>query len=421
MFFKKEGLDLNRRVVSPYIPSTLTVRQAKIGLTFKVTTGWKFKGRWLRSLAKILKATAGAKAIGCFGYEPHAVLEITPRCNMRCIHCEIRGGEVERDPPLKNVLKMIDSIATVPEFRMLVLTGGDPLMRADLCQVIRYAKDVGFEVTIATNGTLITKKMAKKLSSLDVTGNAISLDFIEPKLHNRFRGVSGAWEKTIEGARNTVREGLFLQVNITLSKLNFHELPQLLHLADRLGAHIVLLYQFQPFGRGSFKQDIALSALEYLKVIKTVSSLQNELETLVVPVGLPEYFAYLAANGTSLLRNMLKGCLAGRGMFYVKWYGDVWPCVFLQTSVGNVLEKPAIEIWRNSKLLINLRDRGNLGEPCRSCSYVENCGGCRSRAFLFTGNPLEADPMCPFRSRIALTPRQKVNRNVLPKMPEMSV
>jgi len=196
---------------------------------------------------------------------------------------------------------------------------------------------------------------------------------------------------------NAVREELYLQVNITLSRLNFHELPQLLRLADELSSCVVLLYQFQPFGRGSSKEKIALTPIEFLKVIETVASLQRELKTLIIPVGLPEYFAYLS-DKAPVLSKMFRGCIAGRGMFYVKWYGDVWPCVFLQTSVGNILEKSALEIWRESELLVKLKDRSNLEEPCRSCRYRENCGGCRSRAYLLTGNPLAADPACLLNS-----------------------
>jgi len=389
----KENVFLKRQGYNPF--STF-LRQVATALAFKRATGWRFEGRWLRSLGSLLKVAAGARVAGCFGYEPHPVLEVTGRCNMKCIHCMVRGGEEIKDPSLKTVYRMIESIATVPEFKMLVLTGGDPLLREDIYEIIKYAKDLGFEVTIATNGTLITKKVAKRLSSLDVTGVAISLDFIEPGLHDKFRGVPGTWDRTITGAKNAVDEGLYLQINIALSKLNSGELPQLLRFADDLGSYVVLLYQFQPFGRGSSRENLALTSPEFLQVIETVARIQKELETLVVPVGLPEYFAYLSEK-TTVFRRMFRGCISGGGMFYVKWYGDVWPCVFLQKSVGNVLEEPALEIWRESTLLNELRDRRNLEEPCRSCKYREFCGGCRSRAYLLTGNPLGADPLCPLK------------------------
>jgi len=390
---------LRRRVLPPYVPPSLIIRQMAAVLAFKTATGWRFEERWIKSLNRLLKVASGARFAGCFGYEPHPVLEVTGRCNMKCIHCMVRGGEARRDPPLKTVYRMIDSISTVPEFRMLVLTGGDPLLRPDIYEIIRYARDTGFEVTIATNGTLITREAAVKLSSLEVTGVVISLDFVEPELHDKFRGVPGTWKRTIEGAKNAVEEGLYLQVNITMSKLNLQELSQLLRFADELGSCVILLYQFQPFGRGALRENLSLTSAEFFKVIKTVASLQKNLKTLVIPVGLPEYFAYLSMK-THVLGKMFKGCIAGRGMFYVKWYGDVWPCVFLQKKIGNVLKEPAIEIWEENELLNKLRDRNNLEEPCKSCRYREVCGGCRSRAYLLTGNPLGADPECPIKIKL---------------------
>jgi len=390
---------LRRRVLPPYVPPSLIIRQMAAVLAFKTATGWRFEERWIKSLNRLLKVASGARFAGCFGYEPHPVLEVTGRCNMKCIHCMVRGGEARRDPPLKIVYRMIDSISTVPEFRMLVLTGGDPLLRPDIYEIIRYARDTGFEVTIATNGTLITREAAVKLSSLEVTGVAISLDFVEPELHDKFRGVPGTWKRTIEGAKNAVEEGLYLQVNITMSKLNLQELSQLLRFADELGSCVILLYQFQPFGRGALRENLSLTSAEFFKVIKTVASLQKNLKTLVIPVGLPEYFAYLSMK-THVLGKMFKGCIAGRGMFYVKWYGDVWPCVFLQKKIGNVLKEPAIEIWEGNELLNKLRDRNNLEEPCKSCRYREVCGGCRSRAYLLTGNPLGSDPECPIKIKL---------------------
>jgi len=389
-----KALYFSRKRFSP----RLIMRQAATAFAFKTATGWRFEDRWLKSLSKMLKVAAGAKAAGCFGYEPHPVLEVTGRCNLKCPHCEVRGGEVEKDPPLTHVYRMIDSIATVPEFRMLVLTGGEPLLRQDIYEIVKYARNSGFEVTIATNGTLISRETAKKLSSLDITGVAVSLDFIEPELHDKFRGIPGTWEKVMDGIKNAVEEGLYLQVNIALSKLNLHELSQLLRLADKLGSCVVLLYQFQPYGRGALRENLALTPPEFFKVIEETAKLQKELKTLVIPIGLPEYFAYLSAK-TPLLNRMFRGCIAGRGMFYVKWYGDVWPCVFLQLNIGNILEEKAVKIWRENELLNKLRDRNNLEEPCRSCRYRENCGGCRSRAYLLTKNPLAADPACPFTSK----------------------
>jgi len=388
------------KLTSPFHTSPkLLAKQAAIALAFKTATSWKFESRWLKNLTRLLKVASGASKAGCFGYAPHPVLEVTGRCNLNCIHCEVRGGEPKMDPPLRRIYSMIDSIATVPEFKMLVLTGGEPLLRQDIYEIITYAKNVSFEVTIASNGTLISRKTAKKLSALDVAGVAVSLDFTNYKLQDEFRGVSGAWKMAIEGMKNAVKEGLYLQANICLSRLNFKELQPLLKLADELGSCVVLLYQFQPFGRGKSREELALTSSEFLKVIESVFFLQRQLKALVIPVGLPQYFAYLSDKTPPLLKRIFKGCIAGNGMFYVRWYGDVWPCAFLQKSIGNIMEDTAIEIWTNNIVLSKIRDRRNLEEPCRSCRYRENCGGCRSRAYLMTGNIMAVDPACPIIMR----------------------
>jgi radical SAM protein with 4Fe4S-binding SPASM domain len=372
--------------------SSLIIKQIATALTLRRATGWRM-GRWISSLNRLFRVAAGAYGAGCFGYPPHPVLEVTNRCNMRCIHCEVRGGEVRMDPPLENVFKMIDSIATIPEFKMLVLTGGDPLMNSNILEIIDYARSYGFEIVVATNGTLISENMARELSRRWVAGVAVSLDFIEPKLHDYFRGVPGTWIRTMEGVRNSLREKLYLQVNITISKLNLHELPSLLYLADMLGAHVILLYQFQPFGRGLKINSEMLGRSEFLKVIETTINIQKKLNALIVPIGLPEYFAYLSGKVDSRL---IHGCIAGKGMFYVKWYGEVWPCVFLQVGIGNIIKEPAVKIWRGNKILAKLRNRENLEGPCKSCIHREICGGCRSRAYLLTGNIFASDPLCPF-------------------------
>jgi radical SAM protein with 4Fe4S-binding SPASM domain len=287
---------------------------------------------------------------------------------------------------------MINSISTVPEFKMLVLTGGEPFLRPDIYKIIKYAKNLGFEVTIATNGTLLTSDVVKKLSALDVAGVAISLDFTNPRSQDSFRGMHGAWKMAIEGMKNAIKEGLYLQVNITLSRLNLTELPQLLTMADEMSSCVVLLYQLQPLGRGELIRELTLTREEFSYVIEKLLFLQRKLKTLIVPVGLPQYFTFLSDR--TPLKAFFRGCIAGEGMFYVKWYGDVWPCVFLPISIGNVLESTAMEILTKKELISKIKNRTNLEEPCRSCKYRENCGGCRARAYLMTGNLLATDPLC---------------------------
>lgn len=388
-----------RRVLPLYAPPTLIVKQAAALMTFRYTTKWSGLGRWLSSISKLLEISAGAVGIGCFGYPIHPVYEVTSGCNLRCLHCHARGGERLRDElGTIGAKRVIENAASVREFRTLVFTGGEPLVRRDIYELIKYASDIGFYTVLASNATLITCELAKKLKESGVSGVAASIDFIEPYRHDEYRGVSGAFDAALKGILNARREGLYIQINITVSKRNFTQLRELIRLADKIGAQVALLYQLIPTGRGENLFNEALSAESFYKLIKELYCLQAETDCLTVPVGLPEYFVYLTKSAninTKIAANLFKGCIAGRGMFYIKPNGDVWPCPFLPISAGNLLDSDGKEIWR-SPLFNTFKNRCNLKGSCKTCLYRDVCGGCRARAYAYTKDPLASDPCCPF-------------------------
>jgi radical SAM protein with 4Fe4S-binding SPASM domain len=199
--------------------------------------------------------------------------------------------------------------------------------------------------------------------------------------------------------KNVLNEGMYLQVNITISKFNISELEDLVRFADKIGAHVILLYTFVSIGRGETFRWLALDREEFFTVIEKASELQGNVKLVISPVAAPWYYAYLASRSrvpVSFWRRFVTGCIAGRGMFYIKPNGDVWPCAFIPVVAGNVLREPAVKIWRG-ELFERLRDRRNLKEPCRSCPFREVCGGCRARAYLKTGDLFAGDPLCPLR------------------------
>lgn len=368
-------------------------------MTFKVATGWPGIGRWLNGLDKIFRVAAGAIGIGCFGYPIHPVYEVTSRCNLHCIHCHARGGEnIYDELDTEKAKAVIENIASVREFRMLVFTGGEPLVRSDIYDLINFAHSIGFSITLATNATLITKDVAKRLKNIGVEGIAASLDFVDPSEHDSYRGATGAFKAAINGILNAYREDMYIQINITMSKRNVHQLEKLLSLSNDLGASVVLLYQLIPFGRGEWLMHEALDPEGFKVLMDRLFAKQRDVNAVIVPVGLPEYFAFISRNqhiNYSAVRYAFKGCIAGRGMFYVKPNGDVWPCPFLPINAGNLLNRSAIEIWRGN-VFSKFKDRGNLKGTCGSCIYKDVCGGCRARAYAYTGDPFESDPFCPF-------------------------
>lgn len=387
-----------RKVLPFYVPPTLMLKQATSLMIFKYATKWGGLSRWLSDIPKLLQIAAGAIGIGCFGYPIHPVYEVTANCNLRCLHCHARGGELSKDElDTRKAKRVIENIASVREFRTLVFTGGEPLVRRDIYELMKHASDIGFYTVLATNATLITQKVAKRLKENKVSGIAASIDFVEPAKHDEYRGLSGAFEAALRGISNAQREGLYIQVNITISKRNFTQLEGLTKLADKIGAQVVLLYQLIPSGRGENLFDETLTSESFNTLIKELYHTQGKINPVIIPVGLPEYFAYLTKSlnlNTKIASNVFKGCIAGRGMFYIKPNGDVWPCPFLPLSAGNLLERSAKELWRSP--LFNLfRNRENLKGTCKTCLYREVCGGCRARAYAYVREPLASDPCCP--------------------------
>ena len=391
------------RVLPYYFPPTLLLRQLMALITISFSTGWKVSKRWIRDLKRLLKVAAGATHYGCFGYAVHPVYEVTSMCNLRCMHCHARGGEPypgELDTEKAKLL--IENLTTVKEFRMLVFTGGEPLVRKDIFELTEHAVNLGFNVVYATNATLIDKDKARKMERIGVLGAAVSIDSINPRKHDLFRGVNGAWKKCIEGIKNLLDYGLYLQINITASKLNYNEIPDLIRFSDKLGAHVILLYNFVASGRGEEYSNLELSISEYLNLVKTVAELQSEVELVIVPVALPWYYASIISKSklpVRIVKNWVTGCIAARGMFYIKPNGDVWPCAFLPIKAGNVVNERAIDVW-NSEIFKKIRDRENLKGACKNCKYREICGGCRSRAYISTGDPFAEDPTCGITKQI---------------------
>jgi len=388
----------SRRVFPLYIPPTFLVKQAASLMTFKYATKWNGLSRWIKNMPNLLQISAGAIGIGCFGYPIHPVFEVTSNCNLRCLHCHARGGEFRLDElSTRDAKEIIENLADVREFRTLVFTGGEPLVRRDIFELMKYASDIGFYTVLATNATLITREVARKLKEVKIGGIAASIDFVDPVMHDEYRGASGTFENTLKGISNALREGLYIQVNITISKRNFKQLRELTILADKIGAHVILLYQLIPSGRGENLLSETLNSEQFKILMEELHNIQSMINPVTIPVGLPEYFAYLTKSmdlNPKIASHVFKGCIAGRGMYYIKPNGDVWPCPFLPISAGNLKEKSAKEIWR-SPVFNMFRDRSRLKGHCSRCIYRDVCGGCRARAYAYTNDPLQSDPCCP--------------------------
>jgi len=387
------------RTVRPfYDPPSLLSKQLRSALLIRRLTGWSKLPWWTTQAGKIFQIAAGCQGIGCFGYPVHPVWEVTSRCNLTCDHCHARGGEDQKTDELttdEGKTRVIDRLAEVADFKTLVFSGGEPLVREDIFELIAHAKTRGFYPLIATNATLITPDVAERLKRAGLLGIAASIDSMKDEVHDSFRKMKGALRLAKEGIANASAEGMYIQINITASKMNRDELPDIIAFADELRAHVILLYQFIPCGRGEDSSQLEFDANEFRDEILQAGAIQRDLHPVIAPVGLPEYWAlHNVINNGGRPTDVLRGCICGNGMFYIKPNGDVWPCAFVPISAGNLMTTTPKEIWDRSELFVKLRDRNNLKGICRVCAQREICGGCRARALAHTGDLFAEDTKC---------------------------
>ncbi|HOS97918.1 MAG TPA: radical SAM protein [Deltaproteobacteria bacterium] len=385
-------------------PPSLVLRQFGSAAYFSYLVGWRRFPSWvLRHGINSLPIAAGATGMGCIGYPGHPAWEVTSACNLRCIHCHVTADTPGPDELNTDEAKgFIDDLARIDGFRMLVYTGGEPLVRKDIFALMHHSKEAGLINVIATNGTLITEETAFRLKEEGLACAAVSLDSWRDEVHDFVRNRQNTYGLAMRGIRALKKAGIPLQINCTAMQYNFDDLDELLDLVDGLGSGIMLMYQLVPVGRGDDIRDATLSVNENERLLKFLAKKQKDVSTIVEPVAGPQYWPYLMErkglkNGTWLrvAEQVFHGCAAGRGFVYIKANGDVWPCPFVEVIAGNVKERPFDRIWEDSPVFAALRNRENtLKGRCGDCRYRAMCGGCRGRAMACTGDYLAEDPSC---------------------------
>jgi radical SAM protein with 4Fe4S-binding SPASM domain len=391
-----------RRVKSLFNPPSLLFKQAFSLAYHGWLTGWAGLPRWVLMGRKVLATAAGATAIGCTGYPYHVVWEVTTRCNLDCIHCyacSIDSAQAELSTDEGK--QLLEQFARVDEIRTIVITGGEPLLRKDIFELVEHAGGLGFHMIFSTNGTLLTRAMAADLARLGVANFSISLDGCTEACHESIRRRPGCFQAAIDGIRAAAGTGVCLQVNFTAMQQNLAELPGLIDLAERFGADIIMVFQaIPPRGRSD---KLELDAEQQAGLVRTLAEKQKHTRALIMPVCAPEYWPWLIERrrvrfGRALAGRAFAGCGAGGGFSYVRSDGEVWPCNFIPLSAGNVRREAFSDIWRSSPLLQEFRRRPRpLGGACGECAHQNICGGCRGRAYAHTTDPLAADPACFLR------------------------
>ena len=350
-------------------------------------------------------------------YAPFLVVwDFTHKCNLSCKHCYSNSGAVSnKELTTKEALDVVDQLADFG-VTALAFSGGEPLTRKDFFEVASHAAERGLYVSVATNGTLLTKENVQKLKQAKINYVEISIDGATAQTHDAFRGVPGAFEKAIKGLKTCVEADLCACIATTATKSNIEEMPQILELAEEVGAERFTYFNFIPTGRGKelYEQDLAPEEREKLllflldKMAKgckvTILTTAPQLARVALQCqGVGKEMTMSMAHMQTVkvskkavpLADFIGGCGAGRLYCSLSPQGDVHPCVFLPINVGNLKTEKFGDIWLNAKLFNALRDRSNLKGACGKCSFKYVCGGCRARASAYNDDDfLASDPGC---------------------------
>jgi putative heme d1 biosynthesis radical SAM protein NirJ1 len=348
------------------------------------------------------------------GHGPVVVWNITQTCNLRCVHCYSNSGGTTRGGELTTAegVKFIDDLAAF-KVPVLLMSGGEPLIRPDFFELAGYAISRGMRVTVSTNGTLITPAVARDLKKMGVGYVGISLDGIGAN-NDRFRGRRGAFDEALQGIRNCLEAGQKVGLRFTLTRHNYGELEDIFRLAEEENIPRICFYHLVYSGRGSamVKEDIShaetRSALDLIiartadfhrrGLSKEILTVDNHADGVYLYLGLREEDPRRAAGALELLRRN-GGNRTGIAIGEVDWEGRVHPDQFTRNhTLGNVRERPFGEIWTDSTnpILRGLKNRKELlGGRCATCRWLDVCNGnFRARAEAVYGDFWAQDPAC---------------------------
>lgn len=316
----------------------------------------------------------------------------TNECNLKCKHCYQDADESqERELSTDEAKTMIEQIARAG-FKIMIFSGGEPLLRPDIFELVAHAADQGLRPVFGTNGILITEEVAMRLKECGAMAMGISVDSLDAKKHDEFRGLERAHELTMQGIENCKKAGLPFQLHTTVVDWNRDEICDITDFAQEIGAIAHYIFFLIPVGRGKYIEETSLAVLENEELLRAIMQKQSEVDIDVKPTCAPQFTR--VAKQMDVETRFSRGCLAGLTYCVIGSEGIVRPCAYMTEEAGDVRQQPFDEIWRSSEVFETLRTEAYSG-ACGSCDYKVGCGGCRARAaYYHEGDIMACDEYC---------------------------
>lgn len=341
--------------------------------------------------------------------------ETTRACNLECPHCRAQA-EKKRSPEeltTQEAKRFLDEAASFSK-PIIVFSGGEALLREDIYELIRYADQLGLASALATNASLISLDTAMRLKENKTALVAVSIYGCNAQSHDKFCGAPGAFEKTLAGINNLKKAGIPLQINTTITKKNLAELEAMGNFALKQGAIAYHVFFLVPVGRGKSLEGDEISAREYEEAFNRLYDFQSHSSVRVKATCAPHYYRVLrqrlakekkpltskmsmVPSASDNFSAITKGCLAGCGVCFVSYKGEVFGCGYLPVKAGDLRKQDFKSIWFESKLFQDLRDSSKLKGRCGICEFKLVCGGCRARAYAASGDFQEEEPYCIYQ------------------------
>ncbi len=330
-------------------------------------------------------------------------INITRRCNLACEHCYLDADTLKNgsanELSVAEVNQILDQLASRSTQTMVVLTGGEPLARTDLEEMLAHGSALGLAMVVGTNGTLLTARRVSRLKEAGVLGVGISVDSLLNTYHDHFRGLPGSLSKTLAGIEHCRTQNLSFQIHFTVTRNNYHELDQIIEFAHTKGARVINFFFLICTGRAESASD--LSPEQYEQVLKQIINAQAQYPELIVRPRCAPHYKRIAhqLNPRSAINRVSgsegDGCIAGSHYCRITPEGDVTACPYIEQAAGNIHKQSFLSIWDDAPDFKQLRNP-QLKGACGKCEYQKLCGGCRARPVALGGDLMAADPFCAY-------------------------